>query len=57
MKKNDFIPLESQEALLPIDGLELLGDDKMFVIGGGGPFEIIPDNGDSGCGCGCGCSH
>lgn len=46
--KKQFVSLE--EALMPIDGLELLGDEMIFILGGNEP----PQCGGSGCGCGCG---
>jgi hypothetical protein len=51
MKTKKFIPLS--EVMLPVEGLEELGDN-LFVLRGG-LFSTATGDEDSGCGCGCSC--
>lgn len=47
---DQMISLKDKEVLLPIDGLELLEEEMIYVVGGN-----IPPPPSSGSGCGCGC--
>ena len=38
---------------LPLDNIEVVDDDLMFVLGGAGSTVVVPEVG-YGCGCGCG---
>lgn len=51
MKSSDV--REFDEKSLPLDGLELLGNEMFFILGGN--KEVNPDKEGSGPGCGCGC--
>lgn len=46
-----FIPLE--KGMMAIEGLELLEDEALFVLGG----NIPPPPPPTGVGCGCGCAN
>lgn len=49
-----MISLKDQKVLLPIDGLELLGEEMIYVVGGYNvPVDSPPAGSGSGCGCGC----
>lgn len=52
-----------KEAHLPLDGLEVMDDELMFVLGGAAGTGAgsgcgcgCDCSGGSGCGCGCGCN-
>lgn len=42
--------ITEKEALLPLEGIEVMGDELMFILGG----TIASSSSGSGCGCGCG---
>ena len=44
-----MISLKDKDLLLPLDGLELLEEEMIYVVGG----NIPPPQPGSGCGCGC----
>lgn len=41
--------ITEKEALLPLEGIEVMGDELMFILGGAGSGS------GAGAGCGCGC--